>query len=207
MKKIITFYLTLLFISIIGMGYVSAGNPNIPPVKQGESAFPKQTCGSCTYLNVSIYFPNGSIATNNVEMTNNGGGVWIYEFPNTTTLGRYDYPTCGDVQGVHTCTSEAPYFEVTPSGKSGTENIIFQLALLIILYSLTLLFFLKRDVDLAPFVVLSGMALGILGIYLINNGLIIYRDWFTNYLSYVTIGVGFGLSLWALISWIEDAMK
>jgi hypothetical protein len=103
--------------------------------------------------------------------------------------------------------SKVGYFEVTPSGVSGTENIVFFLVVLILLYGLTLLFFFKRDVELAPFVILSGMALGVFGLYMIRNGLIIYRDWFSNYLAYVTMGVGFGLSLWALIAWIEDSMK
>lgn len=95
---------------------------------------------------------------------------------------------------------------ITPNGESGMENIVFFIAILILLYTLTLIFFFKREIDLAPFTALSGMALGTFGLYIINNGMIIYRDWFTTYLSYVTMGVGFGLGLWALISWIQNEM-
>jgi hypothetical protein len=135
-------------------------------------------------------------------MSSIGNGEWRYEFCNTNFLGRHDVRGQGDINGVDE--SFATYFEVTPSGEKSTENTIFFIAALALLYFLTLFFFSKRDIDLAPFVALSGMALGFLGVYMINNGIIIFRNTLTNYISYITIGIGFGLAIWSLVEWIQN---
>ena len=43
-----------------------------------------------------------------------------------------------------------------------------------------------------------------LGVYLINNGIIIYRDWLTNYFSSLTMGLGAAISLTAAIYLMEE---
>lgn len=43
-----------------------------------------------------------------------------------------------------------------------------------------------------------------LSVYLIQNGIIIYRDWITNYFAYVTLALGAFFSILSSISLIED---
>jgi hypothetical protein len=199
MKRLII-VLTLFFLFAIPQ--LSALNTQ-PTVKQGECINISQTCASCSYVNISsITNREDSNLILNQPMSGIGNGEWRYEFCNTTFLGRYDVKGQGDINGVDE--SFATDFYVTPSGESGTENIVFFLIILVLLYTLTLLLFFRRDIELAPFVVLTGSALGTLGLYMIRNGIVVYRDYFTNYLSYVTMFLGFGLATWSLIEWIQN---
>ena len=54
--------------------------------------------------------------------------------------------------------------------------------------------------------ILGGMAMVALGVYMISQGLLIYRDWITNYLSYITIGLGAFFAIVAAISVIEESL-
>ncbi len=201
MKKQIA-VMFLIAIMIVAVGGIVSALDSMKSGKQGEIYNITQGCGDATYITIYVTFPNSSSALDPVNMTSVGSGKYFYEFDRTSTLGRYDVAGVSDG-----CTRTiATYFKITPSGQEGTENIIFFLVILVLLYSLTLIFFFKKDINLAPFVTLSGTALGVFGLYMIRNGIIIYRDWFSNYLAYLTMGVGFGLGLWALISWIEDTL-
>jgi len=92
-------------------------------------------------------------------------------------------------------------WEVTPSGKSGSSNIVFFVFVIILIYGITFIsFFYGKNI---PLTVLGGMAMIFLGVYTINKGIIIFRDSLTNYVSYLTIGIGFILSLWALLEQFE----
>ena len=51
--------------------------------------------------------------------------------------------------------------------------------------------------------ILGGMMMMFLGVYTINYGIIIFRDNLTNYFSYVTIGIGFILSSWAVLEQLD----
>ena len=196
-------YLTL----ILGMFMISLGSAisELQPVAPGECIDLFQYCDDCTYVNLTaIIYPESPADTSlNEEMTKTNQN-FNYTFCNTTELGKHSYIVCGDKFGSYKC--EEINFEVTPSGKSGAANTVFFVLVLILLYGLTLLFFFKREIELAPFVALTGMALGFLGLYMIRNGIIIFRDSLTNYISYVTIFVGFGLALVSLIEWIQDSM-
>ena len=44
-----------------------------------------------------------------------------------------------------------------------------------------------------------------LGIYMISNGIIIFRDDLTNYIGYITTALGFGLTIFAIWKeWLQD---
>lgn len=126
-----------LLFSLLMLSFVSAGE--MPPVKQGDLVILRQTCGSCSYVNISVYYPNSTKVVDNQAMTNAGGGYWEYEFSYTSSLGKYDYPTCGDISGVHTCSDSEglPYFEVSHTGKELTSakaisyTVIFIISVLI----------------------------------------------------------------------------
>lgn len=201
MKKKI---LLTLFLGILLVGTLSAFEWG-DGFRQNETVNIIQTCPiqGCNQTNLTIVAPNSEIIVNNLLATHNGL-VWNYTVKDTNDIGIYTitgFSTNGTTQGTDYLNG---YFEITSSGKKGVENIVVFLTMLVLLYTLTLLFFLKRDINLAPFTALAGMALGVFGVYMITEGFIIYRDWFSNYLAYLTIGVGFGLGLWSLIEWIED---
>jgi len=44
------------------------------------------------------------------------------------------------------------------------------------------------------------------GVWIVRNGIVIYRDNLTNYFGYVTIAIGAVIALWAAIEWIEETM-
>jgi len=95
------------------------------------------------------------------------------------------------------------YYEVTPAGNSGTDNIMLFIFVILMFYVITFFGFFGKN---APITVLGGMAMMGIGIYIINEGLFIYRDWITNYFSYVTIALGAIMALWAIIEMIQDEM-
>ena len=199
-KILIVFLVALMF------GFISGAVETLGTFKQNSDIELLQSGANLTSCNItSVKYPNSSSAIKDVEMTKRGN-EYNYTLNNsyTTTLGSYivnGFCTNGTTDIVW-----AYDFDVTPSGESGAENIVFYIIILVILYGLTLLFFFRRQIELAPFTALSGMSLGLLGLYMIRNGIIIYRDWFSNNLSYVTIGIGFGLGLWSLIEWIEEQL-
>lgn len=92
-----------------------------------------QTCSSCTYVNLTISDRN-DILYSNIEMSNNGSGVWTYTFT-PITRGRYDATGEGDKDG--TPTSFATYFmingigEELSSAQSTSYVLIFIFALLV----------------------------------------------------------------------------
>ncbi len=193
MKKILLILIMSMFlISLVS----SAEECSIPSVKQGDTIQLTTVCrGGCTGVNLTkVMFPNQSIALlGEFPMTANGSN-YNFTFSNTNTLGHSSY----DAEGVdpnsivvgQTCS-----FLVTPSGNSGNANIVFFILMIFLFYGINLLGFFKENVMMT---VLGGMALMFLGVYMVNNGIIIYQDNLTNYFSYVTISWGGMSSIFAL---------
>ena len=166
--------------------------------KQNEAVRVTQVCADATYINISsIALPNSTIAVNNIAMTSAGSGEFYYDFINTSDLGRYDVRGISDGCDF----TFATYFDITPSGYNGNSNIAFFIVVIILIYGITLWGFFGKSI---PMTILGGMAMLFLGIYLFNNGVIIYRDDITRYLSYVTIGIGAILGVWASYEWYQD---
>ena len=204
MRKILIFlFLSMFLISFVSsQGFINSGlsSTNIGTFKQGQQIQITNYCSTanCSYANLTaIISPNGTIDYVNQIMTKNGQNFNYSYTPNVS--GTYKFNTCSDPAGTEFCDSDS--FTITPSGRSGSSNIVFFSLVIILLYTLTFLSFFNRIESLT---ILSGMALGIFGLYMIQNGIIIYRDWFTNYVAYVTIAVGFILAIWAGIEWIQN---
>lgn len=198
-------YILLIFMSLIILptliGLVSAEDNKIvelDSVQQSECKLVPQGCASCSYVNVSIFYGNITLVDNqNMEQS---GATWTYQFCNTSNLGRYDVVGHGDLEGTDTAFS-GMFFKVTPSGNSGYENLIFNLFIIVAIYAINLFGFFGKN---ATMTLLGGMFLIFLGVYLINNGIIIYRDDLTNYFSYITIAWGAVSTLMAAYSMYED---
>lgn len=191
----------LMLVMLVGLMIIGLGSGQLESLgtfKQNSEVRIAQVCQDATYINISsVSYPNGTVAVSNIEMTSAGSGEYNYTFTDTSLLGRYD------VRGISDGCEKtfATYFEITPSGASGTENIIFFVFVIVLLYGINLLgFFGKNEI----MTILGGMALIFLGVYLIRNGVIIYRDNLTNYLAYITTAWGFVSAIWASISLMQD---
>jgi len=192
MNKLI---LSLIFV-LFFMSFISAEVQTLKPVEQTECINIPQSHPNATSINVTrVRYPNGFEDYTVRPMSSENGYNYNYTFCNTTALGGYEITTCGNGDGYIDC--PVFDFEVTPSGQSGTSNIVFSIFLILVLLGLNLFAFFGKNEILT---VLSGMALIFLGVYLINNGVIIYRDDLTNYLAYIIGAWGFITGLWATFS-------
>jgi len=116
-------------------------------------------------------------------------------FPET---GFYNYGvSCQDGKG----DVISGIFQVTPNGDSSTNNIVFYLIIIFLGYGLNLLGFFNRNTYIT---ILGGIILIFVGLFMIQNGVIIFRDNLTLALSYITLFWGAGSALWAAIEEIEE---
>lgn len=166
--------------------------------KQGNVFNISQVCNEATYITITaIQYPDRTIIEQiNKNMTMIGQGTFYYNFNNTLQLGRYD--VLGVSDGCEL--TFASYFNITPSGNSGSSNTVFFIFIVLIIYTITFVGFFGKN---APITILGGMCMMLLGIYTINNGIIIYRDVITNYFSYITIAIGAIFTFWAIIEYLD----
>lgn len=151
---------------------------------------------NATSCEVTWFKQVDKVTTNlNINLDKDGTSfTGIINSGNFSQLGDICYGlSCTDGE---TSESGNECYKVTPSGKNGTSNIVFFVFMILLLYSLNLIAFFGKNI---PITVLSGLALIFLGVYMINNGVIIYQDNLTNYLAYITIGVGTITALWAAL--------
>lgn len=87
-------------------------------------------------------------------------------------------------------------FEVTPSGF--TDNLGFFIVLISIVYLIGFIGFFGRNEWVSA---IGGLGMMALSVYLISQGIVIYRDWFTNAIAYITLGLG---AMFTLIPVIES---
>lgn len=136
MKKLIL----LLIIGMFLFSFTSAELNNLGEFGTNECISIKQTCSSCTYVNLTVSYPNSSRVLTNAPMGDVGAGVWEYNFCNTTLEGRYDVNGEGDINGVDTSFS-ALYFIVSgEAGKGGIDPlavVVFLIAFGVFSYAVT----------------------------------------------------------------------
>ncbi len=200
MKKI----LLTLILGMFLISFVSAIIPSIGDIgegKQGDIIILTQLCDTCTYVNLTQVIKRGGdqliLLAGEFVMTKSGNN-FNFSFNDTNIVGKYEYTTCGDLDGVRTC--RPIKFEITPSGKGGIENIVFFVFVILMLYGITFFGFFGKNI---PITILGGMAMLFLGVYIIQEGLIIYRDTLTIYFSYLTIAIGFIMAMWAILEQFE----
>jgi len=102
-------------------------------VKQNECFNIPYDCDNCTFVNMSIIAPNGTIIVDNVEMSSTSGFLYNYSFCDTSNLGRYFVSYHYDADGLY-LNSDMDWFQVTPNGENATEGkAIFYIGLLVVL--------------------------------------------------------------------------
>jgi hypothetical protein len=188
-KRVMLIMLAMMF----SLAFISA---SLGTYKQGDCVDIKTILNTSSVTLSTLSYPDGSIAGSNIVMQNIAGKTFNYTFCNTPTIGTYVYDYY-DADGEVYVND----FDITASGQSGTNNIVFIVFVIVLLYALTLIAFFGKS---TPLTILGGMSMVGLGVYILQNGLIIYRDWITEYFGTVTWAVGAILALWALIEWIQD---
>ena len=193
----------LMFSLLLGIFLISfASATSIGTFQQNTDVELYQTCNNCTYCNLTSVKQQATTLLTNVEMTKSG--TYFYynlNSENTTTIGKYSYCyDCGNNAESRTGCIE---FEITPSGNSGTSNLVFIIILITIFYFVGFIGFFGKNTWVS---ILGGFGMMALGIYIVQIGLIIFRDWFTNAFAYITIGLGAIFSLVAIIEFIQENM-
>jgi len=153
-------YLLLLSIILFSIVGVSAEVNSIGSIKQNSCLQIPQVCASCSYVNISVFYPNKTLIISNEAMVSEGGGVWTYEFCNTTFSGRYDVNGEGDLSGTATG-FDVLWFEVTPSGSlmaEGSSLVLFGSLLIMIILSIVFLYIATKSEQIVAKVTLYSIA-------------------------------------------------
>lgn len=170
---------------------------SLPPVKQYDCVILKQICGTCSYVSISsVSYPNSSQALGEVVMVPNGN-EYEYQFCNTTALGRYIVNGYGDPSGIEE--TWAYDFTVTTTGQNNNNTIPLYLALAgFIIFVIAIV---SRNIYIG---FISGTVFIVLGIYLMVFGLGTISDFYTQTLSYISLGFGLLVFLSAAYEAITD---
>jgi len=188
----------LLLTLIIGMFLISgiSALDELQPAKLNENYIIKQTCATCSYVNISVSNMDGFVL-NNVVMSNNGSGVWIYNYL-PLNVGRYDVIGKGDLSG--TDTSFATYFEVTGSGFVNTLGFY----ILILVLSLGIIIFGIGIAD-APITILGSFGLYFVGLWILFNGIDNLKDpTYTWAIGLIVLGLAIYISFKSAYELIAD---
>ena len=144
-------------------------------------------------------YPNGIL---NIYQTMSQTGQTfdaIITAGNFTTLGDY----CFNIVCTDGLTNEDGSYCVTvsPSGKVGNSNLMLFAIVILIIYAISFIGFFGKNMWVS---ILGGLGMIALGIYTINNGIVIYKDFITNIFSWTTIGIGAIFALVAGVELIQD---
>lgn len=142
-------------------------------------------CSSNAGCNYTMYFPNKTIFIDNQPATNqvayHNYSIAFY------TLGIHQVDmVCCDTIG---CGAETFYAQITPTG----DNTLLGLYILLIVLSYGLIIFgiSKQDITLT---LLGSFGLYFFGIWMIVNGLDIYKNWMTGGFGILTLATAFYVS-------------
>jgi len=159
----------------------------------------KQTCGNCTYVNITsvtaVTNDGASVRIlGNVPMTKQGV-EYNYTFCSTGYVGEYTYITVGNPDGI--TDTESVTFNV-----GGSNSIILIVVIFVLIYSIGFFGFFGKNIWVS---ILGGMAMLALGIFVLKNGIDIYRSFITNVVGLITIALGAIFSLTAGVELIQES--
>lgn len=170
-KKIIFIILFLVMLPII--------NADFGTFQQGSNVIIKTNLNA-NNVNLSIYFPNSSLAVNNQPMTQQAGDLWNYTFISTDTLGDYLFHYC-KVDGTG-CASDT--FTINYSGKNLTlaQAFLYLTLMFFLLFSFVLLIFAINQLPSENEKDEEGKIMSINNLKHLRKG-----GWFVVYMVYVGI--------------------
>jgi len=199
-KHLILFLFFLSFTFLLSVATIFATTDiiqSLPLVKQYDCVTLPQICGNCTYTNISsITYPNSSQAVGQVGMTKNGT-EYNYLFCDTSTLGEYKVKGYYDKNGIVDVWNYP--LEVTTTGQQNNNTVPLFFALGGFIIFIVAIF--TRNLYIG---FISGTVFIVLGIYLMIFGLGTMADFYTQTLSYVSLGFGLLIFLSAAYEAITD---
>lgn len=164
-KKLLILFLVLSLISISTLD----AETTYGTYKQGECMELIQTCGNCTYVNIStVLYPNSSIAVQKVQMTKDNT-YYNYTFCKADVVGSYIVNGYGDDSGEVVVFSYD--FTITPTGKSMTTSTSITSGLIVLLmFGVTIFFLFFAGVTEVPGVKLFFNVIGYITLFLTIGG-------------------------------------
>lgn len=128
MKKIIPLILVVFFlVALLGINvnaYSLVWDFGIMTQQQNECFNIPSTCDNCTYMNITVLYPNGTIVVDNQAMTNLSSVYhYNYSFCETSVLGEYWVITNYDDDALYLNT-DANFFDITLNGNERPEGIV-----------------------------------------------------------------------------------
>ena len=106
---------------------ISLASADLGVYQQGDTVSVRGNLNA-TSVNVSIYYPNSTVAINNDPMSRFSGDIWNYTFTFTDTIGEYIYDYC-DEDGENCIENK---FKVTQTGFAleTSESILYIIILI-----------------------------------------------------------------------------
>lgn len=101
-------------------------------------------CGATVTCNMTMYYPNGSLMTNNQEMNALGAGIYNYSFGNLTLEGYYQ----GSIHCYDSTNNGTSPATLQVVDKLGGDNIFWQVGIMIGMIAI-LWFFYRMSTDLS----------------------------------------------------------
>jgi hypothetical protein len=160
-------------------------------IKINENINLVQTCNNCTYCNITkILNPSQFILLTNLVMTKDGSSYnYTLNSTYTNAIGTYEwFYICGNLEESETGKLT---FNVNPSGYSN-NLIFFYIVGLIVPWLLFLLGLWKKDMT---FAILGTIGFYLIALYLLIMGVDGNRDWLTNGIGIIHLGVAFYTSI------------
>jgi hypothetical protein len=180
---------------------ILASQETLGTFKSGECINLRQSCGNCSYSNISqVLYPDSSIALDDVQMEKNNDN-YNYTFCTTTQNGEYVVVGISDVDG--TKTSWAYNFFVTPTGV--VENSIFNNSVVIIILLIALILLgMAGLMHSYPIFFMSGVMWSVAGVYTMIYGFNSYTDDYTRAIAIVFIAIGTIFMVTSGYEWIAN---
>lgn len=140
-------------------------------------------CNNATVCTLTINYPNAINLIKNETMTYNDNYYnYTLNYNQTNILGEYyvNVECYGSNNGFSTFT-----FKITPTGDTGISSYWWML--LVLAFGLVVFGIAKSDLIIT---MLGDFGLLFFGIYMMQYGIDIYKNWMTNTFAMITLGVG-----------------
>lgn len=179
----------LLYISLVLLLFINIVNSqeSLGNIQQGQCIQLRATCGNCSFINItSVAYPDNTFALYGNYSMDKNAGVYNYSFCDTAQIGTYTYTLFGD--GVLQ-TSDGN-FDV----KGGTLGFF----IIAFIFSFGLTFY-GIKIQNAWVGLIGCLGVALLGVYMSFYGIDLYKNDLTKGISYLTIAIGVGLGIEALM--------
>jgi len=197
MKNINYLLFGIIFLMVI-LPMVSAQDvgENFGTFKQNSCVNLIQTCGNCTYVNASVFYPNSTTALSDISMTKSGT-VYNYSFCSTSVVGTYNVVGSGNPDAVVTVWDYT--FNVTPSGIEYTQSFFW--LILALGFGMVIFGFWKEDYTITT---LGSFALVFVGLYILFYGIADVKDVMSNGIAIVILGIAGYIMAKLGVDWVTE---